>query len=57
MKPSAAWEESFVSTLIELVPGCLAIYRFGTFGTKAQRHDSDIDIAILPPKPLGSLIR
>ena len=36
-----------VKTLLDIVPGCQAIYLFGSWGTGAQRPDSDIDIAVL----------
>lgn len=40
--------ELIIRTLLEAIPGCQAIYRFGSWGTEAERPDSDIDIAILP---------
>jgi len=48
----AELKKLFVKTLLEAVPCCLAIYRFGSWGTDAQRNDSDIDIAILPHQAL-----
>lgn len=36
-----------VELLREAVPGLLAIYRFGSAGTKYQRSDSDVDLAFL----------
>lgn len=46
-----------IKILLEAVPGCQAIYRFGSWGTEAQRPDSDIDIAILPPEKMDSVQR
>ncbi|MBW6511764.1 MAG: nucleotidyltransferase domain-containing protein [Desulfuromonadaceae bacterium] len=48
---------SMVETLRLAVPDCIAIYRFGSFGTDDQRLDSDIDLALLPESPLDSLRR
>lgn len=53
----AELEKLFVKTLLDAVPCCLAIYRFGSWGTVDQRNDSDIDIAILPQPPLGQVSR
>jgi len=52
-----ALKELLVATLRDAVPHCLAIYRFGSWGTDAQRPDSDIDIAILSPQALDSVCR
>jgi predicted nucleotidyltransferase len=40
--------ELIIKTLLEAIPGCQAIYCFGSWGTEAERPDSDIDIAVLP---------
>ena len=45
-------KELLVAKLRDAVPGCLAIYRFGSWSTDAQRPDSDIDIAILAAETL-----
>lgn len=39
------------------VPDLLAIYRFGTWGTVAERTDSDLDIAVLADSPLDPMKR
>lgn len=46
-----------VAKLLQAVPGCLAIYRFGSWGTENQRKDSDIDIAILPQEAMNQVHR
>lgn len=53
----AALKERFTATILDSVPGCLAIFRFGSWGTADQRQDSDIDIAILPPRALDPVHR
>ena len=50
-------ENIIVKVLLESLPDCQAIYRFGSWGTEAQRPDSDIDIAILPARPLKQVRR
>ncbi len=44
-----------VARLIERVPDLLAVHRFGSFGTPAQRPDSDIDLGLLGETPLDPL--
>jgi hypothetical protein len=39
-------EVSIVAAITEAVPGCLAIYRLGSWGTEAERPDSDLDLAV-----------
>ena len=46
-----------VDQLLQKIPDCRAIYSFGSWGTDNQRNDSDIDIAILPEKPLDQVVR
>src|SRR4030065_1214624 len=46
-----------ISELEKGIPGLLAAYRFGSWGTTAERADSDIDLAILAPAPLESVRR
>lgn len=46
-----------VKTLVDAVPNCQAIYLFGTWGTDAERPDSDVDIAVLPDHPLEPVHR
>lgn len=50
-------KEQLVSALLKAVPRCQAIYRFGSWGTAAQRPESDIDLAILPPHPIDPVLR
>lgn len=47
--------ELIVARLIERAPDLLAVYRFGSFGTPAQRPDSDIDLELLGEAPLEPL--
>lgn len=49
--------DSMVEALRLAVPDCIAVYRFGSFGTDDQRPDSDIDLALLPESPLDPLRR
>jgi predicted nucleotidyltransferase len=49
--------EMIVRTLRDSIPGCLAIYLFGSWSTDAERPDSDIDIAILAPEMLPQVRR
>ncbi len=44
--------ELLVARLLERVPDLLAVYRFGSFDTPAQRPDSDIDLGLLGEAPL-----
>ena len=46
-----------LAALREALPECLAIYRFGSWGTADQRPDSDIDLAVLPGAPLPPVQR
>jgi predicted nucleotidyltransferase len=45
--------EAIVDTIRRRVPGCVAIYLFGSRATDTALHDSDVDLAILGPAPLG----
>lgn len=49
--------EKLVDALVVALPDCLAIYRFGSWGTAAERPESDIDLAILPLQRLSSVFR
>ncbi len=40
-----------------VVPGVLAVYRFGSAGTGATHAESDLDVALLPPEPLPAMTR
>jgi predicted nucleotidyltransferase len=44
-------------SLLAALPDCQAIYRFGSWGTEAERPESDIDLAILPAHPLDPVHR
>lgn len=46
-----------VAALLSALPSCQAIYRFGSWGTDAQRTDTDIDLALLPLQPLDPVLR
>ena len=46
---SAALVESLGLLILEAHPTTQAIYRYGTWGTAAQRPDSDLDLAVLLP--------
>ncbi len=48
-------QHKFIETICSVVSDCLAIYCFGTWGTKDQRPDSDIDLAVLALSPLDSV--
>jgi uncharacterized protein len=50
-------KEQLINALLEAIPGCLAIYRFGSWQTEAERGDSDIDLAVLPPEPIDPVRR
>lgn len=44
--------KSLTEQLRAEIPGLLAVYRFGTWGTPDERTNSDIDIAVLAEAPL-----
>jgi uncharacterized protein len=46
-----------VAKLLEAIPDCLAVYRFGSWLTDAERPESDIDIAFLAPEALPPVRR
>lgn len=46
-----------VAEILAAIPGVLAIYRFGTWGTSDERGQSDIDLAILAGEPLAATTR
>lgn len=46
-----------IHTLLDSLPGVVAIYRFGSWDTPQARSDSDIDLAVLPEQPLSNLDR
>jgi len=50
-------ENRLVEAIRARVDGCLAVYRFGSWGTLDQRSDSDIDLAVLAPAPLDPVAR
>ena len=49
--------DQLIKALLEAVPDCRAIYRFGSWGSEDERSDSDIDLAILPRSPLDPVRR
>lgn len=51
------FKEQLVSMLLKNIPDCRAIYRFGTWGTAAERPDSDLDLAFLPCTPTDTVRR
>lgn len=46
-----------VERILQVMPEVWAIYQFGSAGTPFERNDSDIDLAILAPKPMTNLAR
>ena len=55
MKPIP--NEMIVDQVLKAMPEVWAIYRFGSAGTPFERTDSDIDLAILSPKPMAGVAR
>jgi len=49
--------DTAVRMILQILPDCLAIYRFGSWGSPAERHDSDLDIAIMPAQRLQPVKR
>ncbi|MCK5914879.1 MAG: nucleotidyltransferase domain-containing protein [Deltaproteobacteria bacterium] len=49
-------QHKIIETICGTVSDCLAIYRFGTWGTTDQRPDSDIDLAVLAGSPLDTVV-
>jgi predicted nucleotidyltransferase len=45
--------DAIVDTLRHHIPGCVAIYLFGSHASGTARPDSDVDLAVLAPAPLG----
>lgn len=45
--------DAIVDILRHRVPGCVAIYLFGSHATGGAHRDSDVDLAVLAPAPLG----
>ena len=39
--------DTVVRMILQVLPDCKAIYRFGSWGSDAQRHDSDLDLAVM----------
>lgn len=50
-------QQQCINAICLAVPNCLAIYRFGSWGTEDERPDSDIDLAILPMSPIAPMSR
>lgn len=49
-----AW---IATAILARLPDVVAVYHFGTWGTRYQRPDSDIDLAVLPAAPLPAMLR
>jgi predicted nucleotidyltransferase len=45
--------DGVVDILRERVPGCVAIYLFGSHAAGTASSDSDVDLAVLAPAPLA----
>ncbi|BBO80287.1 type VII toxin-antitoxin system MntA family adenylyltransferase antitoxin [Desulfosarcina ovata] len=50
-------QKELIEEICSTVHSCVAIYRFGSWGTAAQRKGSDIDIAVLAASPLDPVGR
>ena len=50
-------QQQLTDTLRDALPDCQALYSFGSWGTGAERPDSDIDLAVLPRTPLDPVQR
>lgn len=50
---SDARDAEIISTLRAGLPGLRAVYRYGSAGGVFERHDSDIDLAIMADAPLS----
>lgn len=46
-----------IHTLLNRLPGIVAVYRFGSWGTPQARSDSDIDLAVFSRRQLSDLDR
>ena len=57
MEKSAHLLSDLVAILVADLPDCLAVYRFGSWGTETERPDSDLDLAVLLPRRLDPLGR
>ena len=47
-------DPSLAALLEEELPGLVAAYRFGSTVTGDERPDSDVDVAVLGPRPLAA---
>lgn len=45
--------DAVVRCIRDDLPDVVAIYRYGSAGTEHERPDSDVDIAVLPARPLA----
>ena len=45
--------DAALALLRDRIPGLVAVYRYGSSGTPAERPESDIDLAILTDPPLS----
>lgn len=44
--------DAAISCIRHKLPDAVAIYRYGSAGTPRERADSDVDLAVLPNRPL-----
>ena len=54
-KQDRALLDRLVEHIRRELPGAIAVYLFGTWGSPHQRKDSDIDLAVLPKTPLDAV--
>jgi predicted nucleotidyltransferase len=45
--------DAVVDTVRQRIPGCVAIYLFGSHATGTSSRESDVDLAVLAPAPLA----
>jgi uncharacterized protein len=50
-------EVLLIESLRDALPACQAVYRFGSWGSEAERPDSDIDLAVLPSTRMETVFR
>ena len=50
-------DRQVVQFLSETVPGLLAVYRFGSFGTPGEHRESDLDLAFWAETSLSNIAR
>jgi predicted nucleotidyltransferase len=50
-------EPGFLSTLADAIPNLIAVYQFGSTVEDGEHPESDLDLAILAPRPLDNVDR